>query len=107
MSLSHTALTAPVVSVGYSGSALVGSTDYALFCNMTIPLSTGTIPLFIVSGTWRYPSGTVQDFLVTEIPTDVDDLKFSVDYHSLLSTMMMRVTIPARLTTLWVELGLL
>ena len=76
MSLSHAAPTAPVVSVGYSGSAVVGSTDYALFCNITIPLSTGTITILIVSGTWRYPSGTVQDFLVTKIPTDVDDLKF-------------------------------
>ena len=76
MSLSHAAPTAPVVSVGYSGSAVVGSTDYALFCNITIPLSTGTIAILIVSGTWRYPSGTVQDFLVTKIPTDVDDLKF-------------------------------
>ena len=76
MSLSHAAPTAPVVSVGYSGSAVVGSTDYALFCNITIPLSTGTIAILIVSGTWGYPSGTVQDFLVTKIPTDVDDLKF-------------------------------
>ena len=76
MSLSHAAPTAPVVSVGYSGSAVVGSTDYALFCNITIPLSTGTISLLIVSGAWRYPSGTVQDLLVTEIPTDGDDLKF-------------------------------
>ena len=49
MSLSHAAPTAPVVSVGYSGSAVVGSTDYALICNITIPLSTGTILLFIVS----------------------------------------------------------
>ena len=76
MSLSHAALTAPVVSVGYSGSAVVGSTDYALFCIITIPLSTGTIPLLKVSGAWRYPSGTVQDLLVTETPTDGDDLKF-------------------------------
>ena len=76
MSLSHTALTGPVVSVGYSGSAVVGSTDYALFCNITIPLSTGTIALLRVSGAWRYPSGEVQDFLVTETPTDGDDLKF-------------------------------
>ena len=76
MSLSHAALTAPVVSVGYSGSAVVGSTDYVLFCNITIPLSTGTISLLIVSGAWRYPSGSVQDLLVTEIPTDGDDLKF-------------------------------
>ena len=77
MSLSHAAPTAPVVSVGYSGSALVGSTDYALFCNITIPLSTGTIIAFlIVSGAWRYPCGTVQDLLVTETPTDGDDLKF-------------------------------
>ena len=73
MSLSHTAPTAPVVSVGYSGSALVGSTDYTLFCNITVPLS---IAFLIVSGTWRYPSGTVQDFRVTETPTDGDDLKF-------------------------------
>ena len=76
MSLSHAAPTAPVVSVGYSGSALLGSTDYALFCNITIPLSTGTISLLIVSGAWRYPCGTVQDLLVTETPTDGDDLKF-------------------------------
>ena len=62
--------------MGYSGSALVGSTDYALFCNITIPLSTETIALLIVSGTWRYPSGRVQDLLVTETPTDGDDLKF-------------------------------
>ena len=76
MSLSHTALTGPVVSVGYRGSAVVGSTDYVLFCNITIPLSTGTFSLLRVSGAWRYPSGRVQDLLVTEIPTDGDDLKF-------------------------------
>ena len=76
MSFSHTALTAPVVSVGYSGSAVNGSTDYALFCNITISPSTGTISLLRVSGAWRYPSGRVQDFFVTEIPTDGDDLKF-------------------------------
>ena len=76
MSLSHAAPTAPVVSVGYSGSALVGSTDYVLFCNITIPLSTGTIAFLIISGAWRYPSGRVQDFPVTEIPTDGDDQKF-------------------------------
>ena len=76
MSLSHAAPTAPVVSVGYSGSALVGSTDYVLFCNITIPQSTGTIALLIVRGAWRYPSGRVQDLFVTETPTDGDDLKF-------------------------------
>ena len=76
MSFSHTALTAPVVSVGYSGSAVNGSTDYALFCNITISPSTGTIAFLIVRGAWRYPSGSVQDLLVTEIPTDGDDLKF-------------------------------
>ena len=76
MSFSHTALTAPVVSVGYSGSAVNGSTDYALFCNITISPSIGTISLLKVSGAWRYPSGRVQDFSVTEISTDGDDLKF-------------------------------
>ena len=76
MSLSHAAPTALVVSVGYSGSAVNGSTDYVLFCNITIPPSTGTISLLIVSGAWRYPSGSVQDLLVTKIPTDGDDLKF-------------------------------
>ena len=59
--------------MGYSGSAVNGSTDYVLFCNITISPSTAFL---IVSGTWRYPSGRVQDFLVTEILTDGDDLKF-------------------------------
>ena len=76
MSLSHAALTAPVVSVGHSGSAVNGSTDYVLFCTLTIPPLTGIIFTLRVNILWRYPSGSVQDFLVTEIPTDGDDLKF-------------------------------
>ena len=62
--------------MGYSGSAVIRSTDYVLFCNITISPSTGTIAFLIVHGAWRYPSGRVQDFRVTEIPTDGDDLKF-------------------------------
>ena len=62
--------------MGYSGSAVNGSTDYALFCNITIPPSTGTISLLIVSGVWRYPSGSVQSLPLIEISTDGDDLQF-------------------------------
>ena len=76
MSLSHAALTAPVVSMGHSGSAVNGSTDYVLFCTLTIPPLTGIIFTLRVNILWRYPSGKVQNFPRTEIPTDGDDLKF-------------------------------
>ena len=55
---------------------MVQLTMYYIFCNITISPSTRTIAFLIVHGAWRYPSGRVQDFLVTEIPTDGDDLKF-------------------------------